>query len=505
MLIPFPFEDGQCIPVASGDELSRETQIMLNRCFVDASFVSVNTSVPEGEWPAIGDIGYECTRSVKSISFDVRAFGRVFRISQSACDDPFPIVSGHDGPVNYVITLSSEGIRDFCTFGESQELGSPITLSSPPSTGCSSPSWQGGVFWLRMCAKCVNVRQLSTYSIEVYDGMRPAEFGTNGKGYLIGDICWRNGFHRCVSAVAPWSSWKDADWEPISIQDVRPSFTLSGEVKLRSGNNIRMAGDDEDENSVELNAEPGAGLGRIPCQCDDKQIPWAILMAGPDGHMRIFNDTCYDLEPSTTTGVLKMHAKCTACCTCEMYESIVNDKLAGIAKSVRESKGRIRKIVRSYDDHVKMFNSMMGSPRESDIDVTLSGMPIGANVSPKIKNKNVKGRMQRCSFTAVIRNSSFFTVTVSGLSISGTDSIVEASAAWSDSNGNPKSKSGDNASAITSGEYSVYPGRSLVIMFISAKNNMVNSVSTGGYVGRISASVYYGSSLVGSYSKSVSV
>ena len=93
------------------------------------------------------------------------------------------------------------------------------------------------------------------------------------------------------------------------------------------------------------------------------------------------------------------------------------------------------------------------------------------------------------------------------LSITGTDSIVESSAAWSDEDGAPLSITGDSESGVAGKYFVVYPGRSLVVTYISMKNEKVKSVVTGGFSGSASVDVSYwkGSSVIslGRLSKSV--
>lgn len=374
------------------------------------------------------------------LSFKIRIGGSDTQISVSGSSSSrFPIVSGSAEWGSYVVVLSSEGILEFCGM-------------SPPDSMQSEDSF------LRLCAKCVTYAPDVLSSVMVFDGVHEFSDG--------------------------------------------PHFTLSGDVSLKPGNNMRLAEVDDDPNSIELNAEPGAGLGVVPCTCeDDGGNP---QLAGPDGHGRVFNDTCYDLEPNTTTGVLKMHVKCTACCTCKMYEEIVNDRLVMLADAVRKAKGDINSMLASYESAVKQFNYRISRPELADISLTLTGMPIGSRLSPKIDNEKVKGRMDRCVFTATVSNSSYFTVSAAVRSIVSSGFIAEASAAWSGADGSPLSKTGDSSGAV-SGSYSIYPGRSLVLTFVAVRGDMVNRVVTGGHTGSITVNLSWNGTQLGVLSKSVSV
>lgn len=441
MLIAFPFEDGKFIVWRGGDV--NEQQAALNKCFVDASIFIDRKSIEKEEWPSIGMFSIDGN----VLSFTLSACGTDIQISMSAQQDRFPIVSGKTSWGYYTIILSSEGIREF------------ISLS-PLVPNVSSSAEREGLY-LPLCSRCITLSPARLESLMVYDGV---------------------------------SKFQDG-----------PHFILKGDVSIKPGNNVSISEPDEDsdgnpQNGMTLNAVPGAGLGKIQCQCKES-ASGNVLIAGPDGHSRVFNDTCYDLEPGISwpdvvdgraviTRELRLHMKCTACCTCQMYESLVNERLAPLADAVRKSREDISGYLEEYEQAVTAFNRRINEAQLSDIRLSLSGMPIGGKISPKIKSPNVTGKMSRCAFTAIICNSSFFDVVAAINSISGSDSIIEASAAWSDANGDPLSKSGDSASSVR-GSYVIYPGRSLVVTFVSVKNGKTGSVTTGGYSGSISVGFSY--------------
>ena len=439
MLIPFPFEDGQ---VLAWPDKAEEAQLLLDRCFVDAGVSVHGADIADG-WPSIGKLA----TGASWISFVLSAGGMERPITISATDARFPIVSGKADFGSYVIVASSEGIRDFLSFCSSNSI-------SPPVPGSSSPSERVGDFFLRLCAKCVTRSPIGLTSIKVYDGVNAKSEG--------------------------------------------PHFVLKGDVAIKPGNNMLLS--EQDENGIQIGAVPGAGMGVVPCMCDDNAVVKSSIMS-PDGHTRIFNDTCYDIEPWIETkneggvteriGHIQLHAKCTACCTCAMYESIVNDRLAPLSAIVRQAKADIASQLSEYENAVKRFNQRLLRPTASDVRLSLSGMPVGANLSPKLAETKVKGKMGRCAFTAILRNSSYSVINATVYSLSGSDTVVEASASWSDADGTPKSKTGNAASDIVGQTFSIMPGMSLVVTFVSVKNEMVGAASTGGYKGSISVGLSY--------------
>ena len=441
-LIAFPFEDDQLIQL-EGVEDADEMQGALHRCFADAGVYVSRQSIGEDEWPSIGDFSV----SGGTLSFTLFACGYDVRLSVSSSKDVrFPIISGTAPWGSYVVVMASEGISGLCGI-------------SPPARvfARSSPAGREGSY-LRLCAKCVTMSPASLSSIMVYDGYHDFDEG--------------------------------------------PHFTIGGDVVIKPGNNMALSGEGGE---IELGAEPGAGLGPVECVCEETS--GNAMLAGPDGHVRIFNDTCYDLLPNTSTGDIQIHAKCTACCTCGMYESIVNGKLASIANSVRLARSTINRLLSKYESAVKQFNTRISKPALSDIGMTMSGMPVGSNLSPKMKgHDSIKGKMRRCVFTATVQNSSYFDVNVRIVRLAGTDDVIEATASWSDSNGNPHSRTGDNTSYVMGTTYPISPGRSLVLTFVSSKRTLVNNFTTrNGYTGKVSVDVSWSGGRLGSISKSVDV
>lgn len=433
-LISFPFEDGQSIAWA---DRAMELQRALEACFVDAIVYVPSQSVSDGEWPVIGNFSV----SDNILTFVVGIGGHIETVSVAPSTVAFPIVTATGSWGAFAIVLSSEDIAGFC------KLINEFKISPPVQAALSSSSERVGAYWLRLCAKCVNLQAMGLQSIRVFDGQ------------LSNNHTLDNG----------------------------PHYIIKGDVTIRSGNNILLEEPDNAENGFELNAIPGAGLGRLPCVCEDVAGGNALL-AGPDGHARLFNDTCYDIEPITDAGIIQLHVKCTACCTCSMYESLVN-RLAVLAGSIRDARRLIREHLQTYESAVKRFNDRLKSASVEDVKLSLSGMPIGGNLSPKIKNTRVSGRMSRCAFTAVVRNASYFEILATVGSMSGTDSIVESSASWSLEDGTPQSSVSD--SSLSGRTFSIFPGRSLVLTFVSMKSERVSSVLTGGFSGSVSVNMSY--------------
>ena len=445
-LTSFPFEDGQCLDWGvEQTEAVNELQCALQGCFVDAAVSLLAENVEQEAWPVVG--AFSMTGNVLSFKVGSGSEEDDVFVSVTASQTKFPIVEGDAIWGRYLLTLSSEGILNLASLLDKLEISPPVQVPS------SSPGRDGGL-WLRLCARCISVNHHGLSSIRVYDGVHPKIDG--------------------------------------------PHFILQGDVVVLPGNNMRISQSDDSEGFV-LNASPGAGTGKCPCECEETEEGNGAL-AGPDGHARIFNDTCYDLEPrekyyDSTLGMVSqdilVHAKCTACCTCEMYESIVNDRLSMLADAIRKAKRDIYGQLEKYEDAVDKFNKRISAPTLSDVTLSMSAMPVGRNVSPNIGDGDVTGKMSRCAFTAIVRNHSYFEVIATVNAISGTDTVVEASAAWSDASGAPQSATEDSAAGVVNRSFSIFPGRSLVLTYISAKNNLVKSVETGNFSGTATFDLSY--------------
>lgn len=159
--------------------------------------------------------------------------------------------------------------------------------------------------------------------------------------------------------------------ESIEVDGVR----LDSDVMLSCGYNIEARHDDDSEEStIEISAEPGAGLGIVPCQNDgdiDIQTNGSRLLSD-DGHVTISGDGCYDMSMSGST--IRINGKCVACCQCDQYVDAV-EKLKDSAQDVAD----IKKIVTSdlvdvYYDTIGKFDTATTYPK---IDVQMSIIPDG--------------------------------------------------------------------------------------------------------------------------------
>lgn len=472
-LVSFPFEDGQSIPwivEGSGSDSSSApfyphedvvagAQSALDRCFADAC-VNLDAE-PEAyaHWPAAACFSV----SGDVLSFRLSALGDCVDVSARSSREKFPIVSGKAPWGSYTFVLSSDGIRGFREYCESNHV-------MPPAQDSSSSPGPEDISAMRLCARCVTVRPASLRTIK--------------------------------------ASSRSAD-------GAESHFTATGDVSFRPGNNMEFSDPGEGVNGLRLNAVAGAGAGKVPCECGDAPSGGSLVFS-PDGHTRIFNDTCYDLEPgpigtrvvngrTVPSRKLLVYAKCTACCTCGMYEAMVL-RLAGLAGSLRGAKSDVKAMLEKYEGAVKKFNARVSVPELGDMSLALTGMPTSGNLGSNLAESEVSGSMNRCAFSATMRNSSFVAVDATVVEMSsGSDAVMEATASWSSEDGSPLTKNSDSAAGIIGTVFRIYPGRSLSLVFVAAKAAKVHVAGNVTYTGSVSLSLAYSGGTLGVVSKSVEV
>lgn len=424
-------------PLADGQPVPVDDDVRtaLFGCIVDA-MVSVS-SPDDARSPRICNIGSDGTTFRVSVAMG-QDFTPVSVSWSAAGQSEYPVVSGKTSWGFYTIVFSSEGIRD---------LG-PLDLVFPSSAALVSSSAEEGLYF---SPKAVNRASDGVSSIRVFDGVRPKEDG--------------------------------------------PHFVLGGDVLIRPGNNMTLGRypDEGDEGGVEISAVPGAGMGVVPCRCSSAGVVSSGLKS-EDGHVRLFNDTCYDLEPSTSSGVLKIHAKCTACCTCDMYSSIVDDRLAVLSDSIRKARRDIQDALSVYEENVRAFNRRIASPEEEDIVVTMSGSALGKNMATK--TNSIAGSLDRASFRALVVNNAFVDVviTVTGMQSSGVikDSTLNLGAA----------RSVHGGGSLVDQSFVLSPGGCAAIAFV-AVGRQLSTRAGASFTGSVSFSAEFRGNVFGTYTRSV--
>lgn len=107
--------------------------------------------------------------------------------------------------------------------------------------------------------------------------------------------------------------------------------------------------------------------------------------------------------------------------------------------------------------------------------ISVTGVPLEA-AATKLSGSNVKGKMSRCSFSAMVRNDSFVTVTIEISGLTSNGSIFEKQISYIDESLEPQilRMPGDNATVR------LPPGRSATLTcFIRLGTNVTTDKQTG--------------------------
>ena len=405
-------------------------------CFVDAAIQPVGHNDPE---PVVSSV----SASSSTITFKLAGRGEI-TLSCTRSRSRFPVVSGTTEWCRYAFVLSSDGI------GELVESGKSFSGT------------------LRFSRRCICEAPSVVDSILVYGGTGVNEYGFR---YTIDEA-----------------------------MEEEPDAIVSGDASVVSGYNMEMA---DTEDGITLSAVPGGGAGVAPCGCDssgdDGAAKWLVC---ENGHARLFNDTCYDVEAyqeSRLKGFLKIHAKCTPCCTCEMYESIVNGRLIPLRDKIEEDAAVIDAVDLKYEEYVNKWNDRLHKAFPEDIVVTMTAVPLDAAATDV--GGPVFGKMDRCGFSVSMRNDSFVDVTMRASKIISNGDVFQSNLSYMEGD-SPK------VVAVPPDEgFSVVlkPGRSAVLSYFVRLNKMVQTDSQSGFMSKIDVEAFQGDEKITTSRKVLSV
>lgn len=119
-------------------------------------------------------------------------------------------------------------------------------------------------------------------------------------------------------------------WHGVKGLPMESVTGISGDVGFMAGRNIRISRNAD--GSIVVSAVPGAGEGRVPCECDDVAEDSNGAGSGglhPDefGGVSIVADGCYQVTAMPGTASIRIDGRCSACCPVE--------KCAGMAETER--------------------------------------------------------------------------------------------------------------------------------------------------------------------------
>lgn len=432
----YPFADDS---VLSADDA---TAITVFGCFVDAM---VQLSSPySNSAPRVTGLSV----SGQTLSFsliDASGHGEPANLTCSVARDRFSVISDKTSWCWYTFVMSSDGIQEFAD-----------AAASDPELDVS-----GDVVCLS--DRCLGRQTPGVSSFHVYGGERKP---------------------------TKWSTRRCTRLEALALG---PDKIVSGDIRLVPGYNMLLEEgsavaelyEGGSSGRVTLNAVPGAGAGRLPCDCSDAVVYKTPGLLSADGHTRLFNDTCYDLIPmkySLKTGYLRMNVKCKACCTCEMYESIVNNRLIPLKDEILADKKSLEETQGTYEENVAKWNDRVRNARPEDIAVTMSSVPLDS-AGTNLRGGDVYGRMNRCGFSLAIRNDSFVEVGITLSDIIANGDVLEAQVSYIDEDLEPVARILDDV--LEPIVVVLQPGRSMNFTCFVRKHDMVQTDSKDGFSLRV--------------------
>jgi len=452
----YPFADDSVLSVDD------EKAIAVFSCFVDA-MVQLKSPYSEAV-PRITGISIDDPTLSFSL-VDASGHGDPVDLTCSKSRTRFPVIKGETDWCWYVFVMSSDGIQEFCDAKESD-----------PELDVSEDS-------VALADRCLGRSAAMVSSIQVYGGEQEPYEGAG---------------RRCTR---------------LEAMALGPDFSVTGDVGFKAGNNMRigqgsayasLAGLDSND-SISLNAEPGAGEGRLPCECPEVTTFRTPGLIGEGGHLRLFNDRCYDLVPmlySPKKAYLRMHVKCKACCTCEMYAAIVKERLVPLKDTILAAKGSLDGTFATYEENVAKWNKRIQTALPEDIAVSVTAVPLDA-AGTKLRKGEVFGKMNRCGFSVMVRNDSFVTVDITLSDLLANGDVFEAQASYMDENLTPKII--PVSTPFTVGNITLPAGRSMTFTCFIRPNNMVRTGSRRGFSASVKITAKQGDRLIFARTKGVSV
>lgn len=454
--IRYPFADDSLLSV------NDSKAITVFGCFVDA-MVQIKSS----------DLDITPTISNISISHDILTFslnGRTgidtpVTLTCAKSKTSFPIIKGKTDWCWYAFVLSSDGIREYAELeGSSDPIG----------------NISGSV--LHLNTRCIGYPAKGVTKVSVY----------GGKG---------------------WNQAEGRRYTRLEAIQLSPDAEVTGAIRFVPGYNM-VIGEDISEISLErsvqpdglkFSAVPGAGAGTAPCDSQEAVTFKTEGLLSVDGHTRLFNDTCYDLVPikySEESAELKMHAKCKACCTCQMYVSIVNDRLVPLKDKILSQKRSFDKTYKLYETNVAKWNKRITNAYPEDIIISTTGIPLDA-AATNLKNSDVAGTMSRCGFSVMVRNDSFVTVSIEFSDFITNGEVFEAQFSYMDESFEPKVI--PMPAGSVSGTVELAPGRSVVLTCFVRSKTYVQKSEQSGFIAKVKVTARQGSRIIFSRVKGVTI
>lgn len=187
--------------------------------------------------------------------------------------------------------------------------------------------------------------------------------------------------------------------DPGSSENFLTDFGISGDVTIRAGYNTYVGTDLKQAGYISsvpmqdpvvgcvIAAEPGLGLGTVPCDdsndCSNDVIPHlGNVRPDSEGNVVIETDKCYQVSPDEHRWYQVIHHKtaqeyidnvhillqgrCTACCQCDDFVKI-NDRLAEQSDEVIKAYNNLVEGGTVYNDQAERFNNKLNEVKADEL------------------------------------------------------------------------------------------------------------------------------------------
>lgn len=460
-LIRYPFADNSVVNTGNPKTDSELKSRLLFGCFSDAAIqMKASFTFEDVKITQLAIQGH-------TLKFAITNGHTSTVLSCTRTTTKFPVVYGATDWCWYTFVLSSDGIR---ALEENVESVGNVTSQT-----------------FSLNTKCLGVNPPQVTSIAIYGGSRINEL--TGKRLTL------------VEALSE-----------------KPDVIVTGDTGIREGYNIKLGAGIiplsflSAENSIVINAVAGAGMGTAPCSCIKKEVEFKTPgLIASDGNLRLFNDTCYDLVPNKKPavesdkieGTLEINAKCKACCTCDMYASIVNDQLVPLKERIIHSRDMVTKVFSTYEDNVTKWNERIANASPEDVVISLTGVALDA-AGTNLIGGDVAGRMSRCGYTLTIRNDAFVPLEIRLSQFSSNGAPFEAQVSYMQDADTPVvmplDLSQPEICSIT-----LVAGRTLTVTYFTRLSSMSKTDRQQGFLSSMKVEAYQGTRQIISTTKTLMI
>lgn len=229
-----------------------------------------------------------------------------------------------------------------------------------------------------------------------------AEFDDDGS-YPISVSC----ANFSPGGVVSFSLWNSED----GVSDpVCTAANIQGDVMFLQGTNTTVVASDS---GIEIEASPGAGDGKVKCECPEPQEGSEGSNLKPDifGGIVIAGDGCVDVstpfdENGKTIGTLILEGRCSAPCPTSKYIDELNN--AGEQNDrVTDAYMDLMSIAAEYNRLVTEFNKGLKGGSKREFVMSLTGTrPIPRSNDRNWKNSGVVGYHNKYFLRFVLENRS---------------------------------------------------------------------------------------------------